>query len=167
MSGRTTSGLTIVEGLLVLVLGASVAVAAWQFMAEGTRESAKLNLKTDLMRRARMASLRISREMQEAVEVLHPRLGDTATCPLVVYLNHENETIVLYVDPQKRLLRQNRSKGQEETVLAEDVDAFRSFRKGRRLLNYHIRMEATAPWQPDRTEAFNLISGATLRNNVI
>ena len=156
-------GITVVEVLLVVVFVSVIGIVTWRFLIQGTRGSVKLTAKLDLQRRARMASLRITREIQQGVEVLHPRLGESRTTPIIVFLNAVHELIVLYVDERSRLVRLNRSKGDEETVLAENVQRLRAFRKGRRLLNYHIFLEADEA--QGRKQRFNLISGATLRNN--
>ena len=170
MNRRT--GFTFVEAVVAVLLFFSLSVLVWQLFIQEQRGAARITKQVELQQRARMAGLKLTRDLQEAVEILYPPIPSdptsARTSSLVVYLNGRHELAVVYVDDKGRLVRQNRTKGDETTFLAEEVARFRAFRKGRRLLNFHLHFEAVTRRKVDgdETTSFDLLSGATLRNAV-
>jgi len=113
-----------------------------------------------------MCDIKISREVRESIEILSPlETATPETSPVLIVLNCINELLVFYVNEKGELIRQNRTKNNQETILGKNVAAFRVFRKGRRFVNYHLEMAVDDPKGPGGKRKFSLISSVTLRNN--
>lgn len=66
---------------------------------------------------------------------------------------------MVYVDDKQRLLLLNRNT-KEKQVLASGVTRFRAYRRGHRLLNYHLTLRDAATG-----EQLNLLGGVCMRND--
>jgi type II secretory pathway pseudopilin PulG len=153
-------GFTVVEVLMVAFVMVIVATFAGGVLWRAVFAEKKLGTKIDLLHRAQMASLQIAKELRHGVEIFYPQPGLAQTRPLVVFANETNEIIALYVNEKGDLVRLNRHEGDRAETLARGVTRVRFYRKGRRLVNFHIHIkEALAG------EQINLITGISLRNN--
>lgn len=162
-------GVTLIELFFVVILMGVVSYTMWRVFLTGTRTSTRLSQSVELASDARICDARLARELRTSVQILSPEEpADSAapeTAPLLVVLNATNELIVFYVNNNGQLIRQNRTRGNFETVIGKNISAFRVFRKGRRLINYHLELAVDDSKMPDGKRKFSLITSVTLRNN--
>ena len=164
----SSKGVTLIELIFVVLLFSVVTYTMWRVFITGTRTSTRLTQSVTLAASARMCDTKIIRELRSSVEILSPvEILDTGakSSPILVILNELNELIVFFVNKKGELIKQNRVKDNEEEVLGKNVSAFRVFRKGRRLVNYHLELSVDDPKGPDGKRKFSLISSVTIRNN--
>jgi prepilin-type N-terminal cleavage/methylation domain-containing protein len=166
------SAFTLVEIMIVVILFAMMAMMASELYQKSVMVERKIGVKVDLLHHAQVASLVISRELRHASEIIAPPEGAPPTNeaektrPYVVYVNEMNELMVIYVNNEGQLVRQNRNKNDEVTVLGTGVSRMRFHRKGHRLLYYHLFLEDERNPDEKTREKFNLISGVTIRNSI-
>lgn len=162
-------GVTLIELLFVVILMGVVSYTMWRVFITGARTSTRLSQSVELASNARICDARLARELRTSVQILSPEeaddTGSPETSPILVVLNATNELIVFYVNNSEELIRQNRTKGNSETVIGKSISAFRVFRKGRRLINYHLELAVDDSKMPDGKRKFSLITSVTLRNN--
>ena len=155
---RTRHAFTLVEimvvvGLIALVMGYGISTMVRGFSAEQS-----IGGKVQVVHGAQIASVRLSEVLHDATELFAPPPGLTETRPFAVFANSVNELMVLYVDDKQRLILQNRNT-REKQVLATGVEKFRAYRRGRRVLNYHLAFkDATSG------EKLNFLGGVCIRN---
>ncbi len=151
--------ITLIELLFTILLMSVVLYTMWRVFITGARTSTRLTQSVELASNARMCDIQLSRELRGSIEVLSPlKTTPLKTSPILVVLNQINELIVFYVNKQGELIRQNRTKDNVEKVLGRNVSAFRVFRKGRRLVNYHLELSVDDPKGHDGKRKFSLIS---------
>jgi prepilin-type N-terminal cleavage/methylation domain-containing protein len=162
-------GVTLIELLFVVILMGVVSYTMWRVFVTGARTSTRLSQSIELASEARICDAKLSRELRTSVQILSPveplNMSSPETSPLLVVLNATNELLVFYVNQQGMLIRQNRTRGNYETVLGNNISAFRVFRKGRRLINYHLELAVDDSKMPGGKRKFSLITSVTLRNN--
>jgi len=171
-------GLTLIELIFIMLLLGIIIYTIWRVFITGTRTSTRLSQSVELAATARIADTKMLRELRMGVELISPttEAGTPETSSVIIFLNKVNQMIVFYVNKNNQLMRQNRNWDSDtlfypdnssgaETVLAENVSAFRAYRKGRRLLNYHLEIAVDDPKLPDGKRRFSLISSITFRNN--
>ena len=162
------TGITLIELIFVVILLGVVTFTMWRVFITGTRTATRLSQSVELAQSARLCDTKIARELRMGVEILSPLESDGTpeSSPILVMLNGTNELIVFYVNEKNELIRHSRTKGNGEKVLGRNVSSFRVFRKGRRLVNYHLEMAVDDPKLPDGKRRFSLITSVTLRNSV-
>ena len=144
----------IVASLLVVAIGFSISIMVRGFSAEKS-----ITGKVQVVHDAQIATVRLSEILHDATELFAPAVATPESRPFAVFSNHVNELMVLYVDKKQRLMLQNRNTGEKQS-LASNVARFRTYRRGRRLLNYHLEVrDATTG------EKLNLLGGVCIRNN--
>lgn len=165
-------GFTLVEIMVVVILFSVMAMMASELYQRGVQAERKIGVKVDLLHHAQIASLQIARELRHATEIIAPPEGAPPTNeaeqsrPFIAYVNETNEIIVLYVNAEGQLVKQNRNKNDEVTVLGTGMGRLRAHRKGHRLLYYHLFLEDERNPDENAREKFNLISGVTIRNSI-
>lgn len=158
---RQRRAFTLVEILIVVVLFAICAGFAAELYIRSVDVERRLGVKLDLLHHAQIASLKMSRKLREASEIVSPPESATQTRPYIIYINELNELRVIYVNTQGQLVEMNRSDGDKEEILGRGIKQLRAHRKGHRLVNYHLNLED----QPSG-EKFNLVSGICIRNSI-
>lgn len=162
-------GMTLVETMIIVILFSLMAIMASELYQRGVFAERKLGVKIDLFHRAQIASLHLARELRHATEIVAPPEAVLPQVPAksrsyVVFVNELNEIIVIFVNEQGQLVKQNRNKlntPEETTVLATGIKRLRVHRYGHRLVNYHVFLEDEA-----NKEKFNLISAMAVRNSI-
>jgi prepilin-type N-terminal cleavage/methylation domain-containing protein len=165
-------GFTLVEIMIVVILFSLMAMMASELYQKSVQAERKIGVKIDLLHHAQVASLHISRELRHATEIIAPpesapptNEGDK-TRPFIAYINELNEIIVIYVNNEGQLVKQNRNLNDATEVLGTGVSRLRAHRKGHRLLYYHLFLEDERNPDVNTREKFNLISGVTIRNSI-
>jgi type II secretory pathway pseudopilin PulG len=158
---RRRRAMTLVEIMIVVILFAlAIGLAADTYLRSVSAER-KLGVKIDLLHHAQVASLHVSRQLRLAVEIFAPPVGLDQTRPYLVFSDETNHLKVIHVNEKKELVELDRNANDEGRVLATGVTRFRVFRKGRRMVVYHLHLKDELAG-----ERFNLISGACIRNNI-
>jgi len=152
---------TVIEILVVVALFAIIAAFAGELYQRSVSVERRLGVKLDLLHHAQVASLTLSRSLRHAIEIVAPPEGATQTRPYIVFVNELNQLIVIYVNTQGQLVELNRTDGDRETVLGSGLGQLRAFRKGHRLVNFHLGLSDKATG-----ESFSLISGVCIRNSI-
>jgi len=153
-------GFTMVEILIVVSLIAVCMGFGIGLMVRGFSAEQSIGGKVQVLHEAQIASVRLSEVLHDSTELFAPPVGIGETRPFAVFANNVNELMVLYVDDKQRLVVLNRNT-KEKLVLASGVTQFRAYRRGRRLLNYHLALrDATSG------EKLNFLGGVCIRNNV-
>lgn len=160
-------GVTLIELLFSMLLMGIVTYTMWRVFITGTRTSKRLSQSVELASTARMCDVKMSREIRAGVKILSPLDEIPESSPILVFINATNELIVFYVNKKSELIRQNRTQGNIEEVFGTNISAFRVFRKGKRLINYHLELAVDDPKGPDGKRKFGLITSVTLRNSPI
>ena len=159
---------SLTEALMVFLIFALVAATVWEIFISGSRNTSRLSKTVELASQARICDTKIQRELRCSVKIISPQVrapSEAKSSPVLIFLNQLNELIVLYVNDDGELRRQNRTKACTESILAKNVSAFRVFRKGRRLVNYHLELSMKDHQHSSGTRRFSLLSSVTLRNN--
>lgn len=165
---KSKKGLTLVELMFVILLLSVVTYTVWKVFITGSRTATRLSKTVTLAQQARLCDTKLSRELRLGIEILSPlqQTSGFQSSPVLVMLNQTNELLVFYVNDKNQLIRQSRTRNNTETILGRNVSAFRVFRKGERLINYHLEMAVDDPKMPDGKRRFSLITAVTLRNPV-
>lgn len=152
-------GFTMVEIMVVTSLVIVAITFGFSLMVRGFSAEKSISGKVQVVHEAQLATVRLSEVLHDATELFAPAVDIGESRPFAVFSNHVNELMVLHVDRQQRLVLWNRNTG-EKQPLASGVVRFRAYRRGRRVLNYHLELkEATSG------EKLNLLGGVCIRNN--
>ena len=152
-------GFTMVEIMVVASVVVTLFVFAISLMVRGFSAEKSIGGKLQVVHEAQIASVRLSEILHDATELFAPALAIDETRPFAVFANHSNELMVLYVDDKQRLMLLNRNTTEKQS-LASGVTRFRAYRRGHRLLNYHLTLrDATTG------ELLNLLGGVCVRND--
>lgn len=152
--GFTLVEIIVVASILVIGLGFGISMMVRGFSAEKS-----IGGKVQVVHDAQIASVRLSEILHDATELFAPPIGIDETRPFAVFASQANEMMVLYLDDKSRLVMVNRN-SKEKTVLAQNVSRFRAYRRGHRLLNYHVALK-----DPSSGEQLNLLGGVCIRND--
>lgn len=152
--GFTMVEILVVSALLVIGFGFGIFMMVRGFSAEKS-----IGGKVQVIHDAQIASVRLSEILHDATELFAPPIGIDETRPFAVFASQANEMMVLYVDDRSRLVLLNRN-SKEKLVLAQNVARFRAYRRGHRLLNYHVQLK-----DPTSGEQLNLLGGVCIRND--
>ena len=153
-------GFTIVEILIVALLLVLSAGFGITLMVRGFSAEQSIGGKVQVVHEAQMASLRLSESLHDATELFAPAIGGAESRPFALFSNHVNELVFVYVDDKQRLIMLNRNT-KEKQVLATGCTRFRVYRRGRRLLNYHVALR-----DANSGEKLSFLGGVCVRNNL-
>lgn len=155
----TRRGFTVVEIIVVSFIVAIAIGFGVQLMVRGFSAEKSIGGKVQVVHDAQIASVRLSEILHDATELFAPAVGLDDTRPFAVFASQSNEMMLLYLDDKSRLVMSNRNT-REKQVLASNVSRFRAYRRGRRLLNYHLTFK-----DPQSGELLDLLGGVCIRND--